>query len=326
MSEILVITSPSGHIGNYLVPMLYRENRFTLRLAAHSKSSVEKLKATYPKAEVRQTDMACLSQCCELLENASSVFHVGPSFHSREKEMGYNMIDGAISESQKPKSKFKHFVFSSVLCTQHRNLMQHDLKSYIEERLMLSPLNFTILQPTNFMGAWPIHLLAKQENPVVERLWTAEIPNSMIHLGDLAEAAAKVINEREAHYLAQYPLCSTMPISDVEVAKEIGKQLGREVEIRTPNFEGGVENVLRYLFGRNRVGTDNYTGPREAVTMQLAAEGDLRPDITRDEAERLILFYNRRGLNGSPNVLRWLLGREPTSVEQYVRGELEQLK
>lgn len=56
---------------------------------------------------------------------------------------------------------------------------------------------------------------------------------------------------------------------------------------------------------------------------QLAAEGDLRGDIARDEAERLILFYNRRGLKGSPNVLRWLLGREPTTVESWVEGELK---
>jgi uncharacterized protein YbjT (DUF2867 family) len=97
--------------------------------------------------------------------------------------------------------------------------MQRDLKSYIEERLMPLPLNFTFLQPTNFMDVFPIRMLASQENPVMERLWTAEIPNSMIALDDLAEAAAKVLNEREAHYLAQYPLCSTLPISDAEVER-----------------------------------------------------------------------------------------------------------
>lgn len=32
-----------------------------------------------------------------------------------------------------------------------------------------------------------------------------------------------------------------------------------------------------------------------------------------DVAERLVLWYERYGLNGSPNVLQWLLGRKPTT-------------
>jgi uncharacterized protein YbjT (DUF2867 family) len=326
MTDILVVTSPSGHIGNYLLPVLYKQGTFQLRLAAHSQASVTKLKAAYPNAEVRASDITLLDECRKLLDGATSVFHVGPSFHSQEKEMGFNMIDAAIEESRKPKGVFKHFVFSSVLCTQHRSLMQHDLKSYVEERLMLSPLNYTILQPTNFMDAWPIQLLASQDKPVVQKLWTAEIPNSVVSLHDLADAAVKVLAEREKHYLAQYPICSTMPVSDAEIAKEIGRQLGKEVEIRTPSFEDGVENLLRYLFGRGTVGADNYTGGRGESEAQLAPSGDPRPDITRDGAERLILFYNRKGLRGSPTVLRWLLGREPTTIEQYVQGELERTR
>ena len=63
--------------------------------------------------------------------------------------MGFNMVDAAVVECRREGNMFRHFVLSSVLGTQHRNLMQHDLKSYIEERLFLSPLNWTILKPTN---------------------------------------------------------------------------------------------------------------------------------------------------------------------------------
>jgi hypothetical protein len=133
-----------------------------------------------------------------------------------------------------------------------------------------------------------------------------------VSLSDLAEVSVKILNEREAHYLAQYPLCSTMPISDAKVAKEIASQIGREVDVASPSFEDGAQNVLNYLFGRKHDGA-------------TAAEGDPSPEITRDEAERLIMFYNRRGLNGSPNVMRWLLGREPTTIAAYVRKELQQV-
>ena len=179
---------------------------------------------------------------------------------------------------------------------------------------MLSPLNFTILQPTNFMDAYPIASLKEQESPVLDRLWNAEIPNSLISLLDLAEASAKVLNERETHYLAQYPLCSTMPVSDAEVAREIGKQIGKEVKVRSPDFQTGVDRVLVYLFSK----------PGGAAG-STAAEGDPNPDITYDEASRLILYYNKHGLNGYPTVLRWLLGRQPTTVAQYVATELQKL-
>lgn len=141
MTEVLVVTCPSGKQASHVLPLIYNRSKFRLRLAAHSSSSSASLQEKYPEAEVVRTDLAVLQECQRLLQGASSVLHVGPSLHSREKEMGFNMIDAAVSESHRAGNVFKHFVFSSVLCTQHRNLMQHDLKSYIEERLFLSPLN-----------------------------------------------------------------------------------------------------------------------------------------------------------------------------------------
>ncbi|KAJ5101956.1 hypothetical protein NUU61_004178 [Penicillium alfredii] len=321
MSEILVITCPSGKQCSHLIPLIYQKTQFKLRLAAHSHDSASKLQTKYPEAEVVVSDISSLDECCKLLSGATTVYHVGPSFHSRETEMGFNMINAAVAESQTPGNKFRHFVFSSVLCTQHRNLMQHDLKSRIEERLNLSPLNFTILQPTNFMDAYPVAALASQSSPSLERLWNPDVPNSMIALRDLAEAAARVLREGEPHYLAQYPLCSTLPISDTEVVKVIEKHTGKSIAVHVPSFETGVQNVLKFLFGGKQPG--HYVG--ELVDQDFlspAADGDLRPDITRDEAERLILFYNRRGLKGSPNVLRWLIQREPTTVDEWVQMQL----
>ncbi|KAG8159632.1 hypothetical protein KVR01_010269 [Diaporthe batatas] len=308
MSELLVITCPSGKQCAHLIPLLYNKGRWTLRLAAHSQASQEKLKSQYPDAEVIPTDLSSFSDCQSLLTGATAVYHVGPSFHSREREIGFNMIDAAVAETKRPGSAFKHFVFSGVMGTQIRNLMQHELKALVEERLYLSAgLSWTILQPANFMDFFPVALLAGQERPVLDKLWSPDAANSMVALRDLAEAAARVLDEGERHYFAQYQLASTLPTSENEVAGIIGRHLGREVSTRAPTFEEGAGRVLHYLFGA------------------AAAEGDPRPDITRDEAERFILFSNRRGLRGSPNVLRWLLGREPTTVDEWVRRELEAL-
>ncbi|KAF7194276.1 hypothetical protein HII31_04309, partial [Pseudocercospora fuligena] len=179
MAPILAITCPSGKQCSHLIPLFYEKGQFSLRLAAHTQASADRLKTKYPNAEVVVTDLVSLESCQALLKGVTAVYHVGPSFHSREKEMGFNMIDAAVHEASKRDSVFKHFVFSSVLNTQHRNLMQHDLKSLVEERLMLSPgLVYTILKPTNFMDAYPVQLLASSETPVIEKLWEPEIPNS----------------------------------------------------------------------------------------------------------------------------------------------------
>jgi hypothetical protein len=45
------------------------------------------------------------------------------------------MVDAAITEIPLPGNMLKHFVHYRVVGTQHRRLMQHDLKSDIEERL-----------------------------------------------------------------------------------------------------------------------------------------------------------------------------------------------
>lgn len=322
MPETVVITCPSGRQCSHLIPLLQTESKFRLRLAAHSETSGAALKAKYPDAEIVEADISRLDDCRQLLAGASSVYHVGPSLHSRETEMGFNMVDAAVAESQRSGNVFKHFVFSSVLCTQHRHLMQHDRKSLIEERLLLSPLNFTILQPTNFMDAFPVSNLREHPLPTLERLWAPDIPNSVLALKDLAAAGARVLREREAHYWAQYPLCSTFPLSDTEIIRVIEKRINKKVTIKTPSFETGVNNLAGILFGDSL--PEEYTGYSVDDSLKYpAAYDDIRPDLSRDEVERLILFYNRRGLKGNPGILRWLIGREPTTVDEWVKSQLE---
>lgn len=76
MSEILVVTCPSGKQCSYLLPLLYNKGKFQLRLAAHSESSAARLREKYPDAEVVQVDLASAAACAGLLRGATSVYHV----------------------------------------------------------------------------------------------------------------------------------------------------------------------------------------------------------------------------------------------------------
>ncbi|KAH7052089.1 hypothetical protein B0J12DRAFT_660553 [Macrophomina phaseolina] len=105
------------------------------------------------------------------------------------------MVDAATEEATN--GAFKHCVYSSVFSTQLRKMMHHDCKRYVEVNLMESDLNFTILQPTHFMDRFPVAMILSQSERMYRANWNTNIPLFFMALQDLAEAAAKVIEERE---------------------------------------------------------------------------------------------------------------------------------
>lgn len=293
-NDLLLVTCASGKQAGHLLPHLVAKWK-RLRLVVHSSSSQQRLKENYPNAEVIKADLAEPHEASLLFRGVTAVYHIGPSFHPRETQIGYNMIDAAIMETKH--GRFKHFVFSSVINSQLQKLMNHDCKRYVEEYLMESGLNYTILQPTHFMDLFPIQEMLSQEKPMYEANWSVDIPFSFLDLQDFGEASAAVLNQREKHYLAQYNLVSTeRPLPYREFVGIVSKEIGKTIEVRQKPYEDAVVSFLNMLFG-----SDN-TDPR-----------------TRDTAQRIILYYNNHGLRGNSNALQWLLGRKPTPLAESVR-------
>lgn len=191
--------------------------------------------------------MADQNQAVRMLKGVTSLYHIGPSFHHQELEIGYNMINAAVEEARQ--GTFKHFVMASVINTQIRKLMNHDVKRYIEERLIESGLNFTIMQPCIFMDAFPIPLLMSQDKPVYMANWNTEIPFSFTALQDLGEAGARILCEREKHYSAQYQLVSSEPLTYKEAVGIVSKVIGKDIEIKIRTREAALTFYLDMLFG-----------------------------------------------------------------------------
>ncbi|KAL0264396.1 hypothetical protein SLS55_000346 [Diplodia seriata] len=297
-NDLLLITCASGKQASRLLALLHNKWK-RLRLVVNSPSSEQRLKQQYPGADVTRASLENVDEARRIMAGVATVCHIGPSFHPHETEMGYFMIDAAVEEARH--GTFKHFVYSSVLNTQLRKMMNHDCKRYVEEYLMESGLNYTILQPTHFMDNFPVAQLLSQPEPVYRANWNTSIPFSFIALQDLAEAAATVIEERDKHYLAQYPLSSTRAISYDEVIQTVGQAIGKNVRVETRPVTEAADALLTMLFG----GADK-AHPR-----------------TRDIAQRMILFYNYHGLKGNPNVLEWLIGRKPTAHAEWVRAQVQ---
>lgn len=296
-NDVVLVTCAAGRQATHLIPHLYGKWK-RLRLAAHSESSEARLKQQWPNAEVVIGDMSNPADAARLMKGVTAVYHVGPPQHPYETECGYYMIDAALQEAKN--GNFKHFIFSSVICSQLRKLMNHDCKRFVEEYLMESGLNYTILQPSHFLDMIPVEDLMKQENPVQHMLWDPKTPFCFTALRDLAAIAALIFDQREQHYFAMYPIISTWPAPEGDLIKAIGRAMGKEIKVEQVELIKAVELMAGQFGGRAEI------DPR-------------RLDI----GERLLLYYQRRGLMGNPGITEWLLGRETTSIESYAESRVQ---
>ncbi len=295
--DLVLVTSASGKQASHLLPHLVTKWK-RLRLVVHSLSSEERLRKAYPHAEVIRTDIADPREVDRILEGVTVAYHIGPTFHPYEIEIGYHMIDAAGREARE--GCLRHFVFSSVVNTQFRKMMNHDCKRFIEEYLMESSLNFTILQPSIFMDFFPVQAMMAQEEPVWRANWDPSVPFCFTAQQDLAEVAALVIDQREKHYLATYPIVSTKPTSYNELMETAGKEMGKSIKVERKSYEEAVAWYLSLLFGTEK-----------------------SHPTTRDTTHRMLLFYNQRGLVGNSNIVEWLLKRPATSFQDWIRVRVE---
>ncbi|KAI9816249.1 MAG: hypothetical protein M1827_001850 [Pycnora praestabilis] len=290
--DLVLITCASGKQCSHLLPLLVQKWKH-LRLVVNSSTSEQRLKKQYTDAEVIKADLADPHETRRIFQGVTAVYHVGPSFHPHETEIGYNMIDAALASAEK--GILKHFVYSSVLDSQIRKLTNHDCKRYVEEYLIESGLPYTILQPTHFMDTFPVPLLMSQESPVYSALWNPKIEFSYIALRDLGEASARVLEQRETHLMAIYPLVGTSPpMSYNRVCEIVSHKIGKQIKVTQKPFDEAVSAVLIRTFGTEQV----------------------HPH-TQETAQRMLLYYSNHGLIGNPNVLQWLLGRKPTSYDEW---------
>jgi uncharacterized protein YbjT (DUF2867 family) len=188
----------------------------------------------------------------------------------------------------------RHLVFSSVLHAITTDLIQHEIKRDIEERLLSSGLEFTILQPANYM--LPLKLRPVFEQGVFELSWSLERRQSLVDLGDVTDVACMALTDSERHAGATYELAAPGRYTAHDLTDIISRVLRRPIAVR----EIDADTYLRAWVG---------DADPQLVTHQVSV---LRAISAR---------YSSHDFVGNPNVLTWLLGRPPTTFEAYVRGQ-----
>ena len=283
---MIVVSAANGNQGRLLVPKLVRAG-LAVRACVQSVASAEQLRLLGVDdlviGDLSEPDVAERA-----VAGADAVYHVGPTLHPREREMGLVLIDAARAAG------VGHVVFSSVLHAIVTDLVQHEIKRDVEEHLLASDLEFTILQPANYM--LPLKLRPVFERDVFELSWSLTRRQSLVDLADVTDVALRVLTDRDQHVGATYELVAPGRYTGHELAGIIAQVLGRPIDVR----EIDADTYLR------------------------AWVGDRDPDLFPHQARVLRAIsarYSAHDFVGNPNVLTWLLGRAPTSFEQFVRRQ-----
>jgi uncharacterized protein YbjT (DUF2867 family) len=281
---LLLVTAAHGNQGKLLIPRLVAAG-IVLRACVRSDESARALRAA-GVTDIVVGDMSNPDVLAQAMHGVEKVYYVGPALHPREREMGFAVVEAARAAG------VQHFVFSSVLHAIITDLVQHEIKRDVEEYLISSGMEFTILQPANYMLR---HRLKPAFAEGVFRLsWALDRYQSMVDLGDVTEVAAAVIAESGHHAGATYELVAPGRYTAHDLAEIIAEVTGREVI---------AERIDSEVFLKAALGADSL------------AQFPYEARVSRAISKR----YSSHDFIGNPNVLTWLLGREPTTFEQFAR-------
>lgn len=283
---MILITSANGNQGKRLIPKLLASGH-QVRACVRTEASAAQLRALGVQ-QVLVGNIVDPVFIAQAMKGIKSVYHIGPTLHQDERAMGFAMIDAAKAAG------VGHFVFSSVLHAIASDLIQHEIKRDIEEYLLASGLDYTILQPANYM--MPSRMKAVFEEGVFRLAWALDKRQSMVDLEDVTDVVALVLSDRERHAGATYELVSPGRFTAYDIGQVAANVIGREVTVERFDVE---------VFVRERFGSLDPVALQHMLRMNLA----------------IATYYSNHDFVGNANVLSFLLGRAPTTFDAFVRRE-----
>lgn len=277
----IVVTGAAGKTGQAVLRALKRR-QVRARALIH-RAEREEVVRKAGADEVMVGDLRNANDMTRALAGAGALYHICPNVSPDEIDIGRNVIQAAKD------SGVQRFVFHSVLHPQTEAMPHHWRKLRVEELIYESGLPATILQPAAYMQNLLTQMPAAESEGVFSVPYPVSTRLSLVDLEDVAQAAAKVLTE-PGHVGATYELCGPEAPDQNEVAAILGEALGRPVR--------AIEIPLESW-------------------RQDARAGGL-DDQRCDTLVAMFRYYAHHGFVGNANVLRWLLGREPTSLRNMI--------
>ena len=284
-SKPILITGASGKTGQRMVASIAKRGG-TVRAFVRCPEAGNYLKQA-GAAEIAIGDLMDHDSLERAMTGAGQVLHICPPMHPKEDAIARAMIGlaGELSVDR--------FVLYSVLHPLLADVPHHDRKLQAERALVVSGLNYTILQPGRYMQHLAMIWKAVLATGVHSMPFCTTTRFSLADLSDLAEAAARIMTE-PGHEAATYQLAGPDALSQDDCASILTKLLGRPIRA--------------------------VAKPLEEFRRDAAAAG--MPAERVEVMTKMNAHYDAHGLVGNPNVLRWILACEPTRFAEFVVREL----
>lgn len=284
MKKILV-TSSTGITGRAVV-------RHLAESGAHVRAMIHSARHASGMMDLgaSETMVASVDDAADMrraMADIDAVFYICPTAHPQEGEIGVMAADIAVEKG------IHRFVYQSVHNSIEPGLIHHRQKLMIEQHLLESGLEYTILRPAAFMQ----NILANigqimDQHMFAQRFFTVPTATNRINLIDVedyAEIASKVTLDDSFAY-AQLDLCGPRNLSAQDMLESLSHVAGAEVS-------------LRYI-------TDD-----EFIRM---SESRNMPRHTLDVLLAMFRSYNRYGFLGNPYETSSLLGRSPQDFDSFL--------
>jgi uncharacterized protein YbjT (DUF2867 family) len=277
-SKILAIGA-NGRFASLVVPELVKRGakvRGFIREAEDSDSVRQNGASEVAVGDLRDRDSLDAA-----LNGVTGVFYIAPAFQPDEVQLGFGVIEAA------QQAGVRRIVFSSVIHPILSAMVNHAAKAPVEEALLASNLEYTLLHPALFYQNFAADWESIVETGVYAEPYSKETSMSRVDYRDVAEVAAIALTEDRLLF-GTFELCAEERFNREEVGAIMSAVLGRTIEVAEPNFEDW------------------------AVKAGLADKKDLLPPL-----KKMYDHYNKTGLLGSGLTLKAILGREPRSLRKY---------
>lgn len=281
----ILVTSSTGLTGRAVVRSLHKHGAY-VRAMVHSESRIEEML----KTGADETIIASIENEDSLISAMSgmdTIFYICPTAHPLESEIGCMAIDIAA------KLGIKRFIYQSVLNSIEPELPHHRHKLKVEQHLLESHLDYSILRPAAFMQ----NILQSSELLFKQHIFTQRFfihPGSnnrinLIDVNDYAEIAAK-ITLCNSYCFGNFDLCGPQNLSASDMLTDMTDVTGHNIE-------------LKYISDQEFIATANDRNVPENTLNTLLA---------------MFHAYNIYGFKGNPTISTMLLGHKPKDFKQFL--------
>jgi NAD(P)H dehydrogenase (quinone) len=285
MGQMILLTGAAGKTGTAVLHAL-AETGEPVRAFVRDQAQAERVSRA-GAAKVAIGDLEIRSDLAAAIKGTRAVYHICPNMHPAEIEIGRMFIGLCRDEG------VERFVFHSVFHPQIEAMPHHWNKMRVEETLIGSGLDYTILQPTAYMQ----NVLARIEEIRTEGVYRVpydvETRISMVDLMDAAACAARVLTE-PGFSAGTYELVGPGFFSQIEIAEKMGEILGIQVQAEQIPLEQWKAQAQRGTLGEYAV----------------------------DTLYKMFSYYGSFNFRGNQKALEMLLGRTPTSFKDFLSREL----